>query len=146
MMKISVNASWQHGTPATRVRTAKHEFVIDEPTQSGGDGLAANPMEMLLGAVAGCFIGVGRMVAKERGMRLDHIKMHVEEDLDPAGMAGDNPSVRPGAQDVRLIVEVGTAAPREDVEAWLAETERRCPVADTIRSAVPVSVRLKGIS
>lgn len=140
MLTFKVESNWEAGKPGTRSRAGKHEIVIDEPVSAGGNDLGPNPMQYLLSSLGGCFIAMGRMVAGEMGLKIDHMRCRVEGDINPDGLAEKDPAVRPGLQEVRLAFDVKSAEPADKIAAWLKKVEKRCPVKDCLEHPVTVKV------
>lgn len=117
------------GAKSTRITTDSGEFVI------GRDG---SPLEYLLGSLAGCFNVVGHLVARERGLTVEKLSVDVEGDIDPRRYTGESTEPRAGFETIRLTVTVRTDADQDAVDAWVAEVEERCPVADNLLEGVPL--------
>ena len=143
MLTIRADTEWVGGRPGTTVRAGKHHVMMDEPQSTGGDDLGPNPMQFLLAGIGGCLIGMGRLVARERNLSISRIRCRVEGDVNPDGMTAADPAVRPGCQEIRLILEVDSEESNETLRDWLETVERRCPVRDTVANATPVTVRLR---
>lgn len=75
---------------ATRfVANARHfQLIVDEPEELGGTDQAANPVEFLLAAYAGCLNVMGHIVAKELDIDLRSLEIDIEGDLDPSKVFG----------------------------------------------------------
>ncbi len=127
------------GAVATRVRSGKHEFLIDEPAPLAGDDVAPSPVEIALGALIGCQVVVYRLYAQQLGLQLDDIRVTAEGDLDAARLLGKDPSVRPGFHAVRLQVEVSGPEALERYEELQRLVDANCPVADLFANPTPVS-------
>ena len=139
MNTMRIDANWDKSDSATHVRAGRHKFLIDD----AGSDKGPTAMHFMLSGMAGCLIGMGLMVAKEKGLDIGKIACRVEGDLDPAGYTGKDPSVRPGCQEIRMTVEVESSEPAEKIRDWLAVTEKRCPVRDCVANATPVKLTLK---
>jgi uncharacterized OsmC-like protein len=136
---FSVEATGEHPTRTT-VTTRGFEFVVDEPAALGGDDAGPNPVEYLLGALAGCLNVVGHLVADEMGFDLDGIEFRIEGDLDPAAFQGADTDARAGYQDVRVELVPETDADEATLDEWLSQVEARCPVSDNVGAATPMSL------
>ncbi|MEA1994438.1 MAG: hypothetical protein U9N35_08650 [Euryarchaeota archaeon] len=53
----------------------------------------------------------------------------------PSGKNG-----RAGYQEIDAVVQVETDVSKEELEKWIEEVEKRCPVADNISESTPLSV------
>ena len=122
--------------------TRGFSFNVDEPEQLGGTNTGPNPVEYVIGAYGGCLNVVGHMVAKEMGITLDSLGIHIEGDIDPSGFMGKNPDVRAGYKEVRVKLSVQSSASREQLEEWMNTMNKRCPVGDNLKNPTPVTYSL----
>ena len=63
---FSIDATGDSATKTT-VSARDFTFVVDEPPALGGDDAGPNPVEYLLGALAGCLNVVGHLVVVPSG-------------------------------------------------------------------------------
>lgn len=129
---------------ATRfVANARHfQLIVDEPEELGGTDQAANPVEFLLAAYAGCLNVMGHIVAKEIGIDLRSLEIDIEGDLDPSKVFG-KPSVnRPGYQEIRVKLTPDSDATPAQLEIWLETVESRCPVNDNLLNPTPLHIEV----
>jgi uncharacterized OsmC-like protein len=123
----------------TVVEAREFTFSVDEPTDLGGTNAGPNPVEYLLGALAGCLNVVGHTVAEEMGLEMRTIEVEIEGDLDPRKFLGQREEPRAGYQQVAVSLAVESPADDDQLETWLATVEERCPVSDNIANATPVA-------
>ncbi|WP_372592987.1 OsmC family protein [Actinotalea sp.] len=139
-LQFSVSGvSRSHSEIAMSVRG--FEFAIDEPAELGGTNAGPNPVEFVLSALAGCINVVVHLVAKERGVQIDGLRVTVSGALDPRRFMGDPSGPRPGFLSVELVAEVDSPASDEEIDEILAIAESRCPVADNLGATTPVLLR-----
>jgi uncharacterized OsmC-like protein len=138
------------GTLATEVRTRRHVLMADEPASFGGNGQAANPIEIALAGLASCQVITYRYWAARLGIAVDDVAVQAEGDFDLRGLFGlehlgppDGPDVRPGLSDVRLVVTLTGPEPPERYEQLRAAVDAHCPVLDLLANPTPVSTRLE---
>ncbi len=143
MITMHVNANWEKGKSAVNIRAGKHQVIVDEAANAGGEDLGPNPVEMLLSAMSGCFVVVGKMIAREMHLDIRGVKIAAEADFDPAGFLGKDPKVPVQMQQIRLKIEVDSPADRKDLEKWIENTEKRCPVVNTVVKGTLVKAGLK---
>ncbi|MDI3328372.1 MAG: OsmC family protein [Alicyclobacillaceae bacterium] len=129
---LSVNA--ESSGLKTEFRAGRHQFIIDEPPTLGGSDAGANPLEYVLGALAGCENVVANFVARELDFRLESIRFEIKGDLDLRGLMGE-PNVRTYFQRVIVRVWVKTPEPEERVKVLQETVDRRCPVFNLLRAA-----------
>jgi hypothetical protein len=64
--------------------------VTDSPPTLGGPNEAANPVELLLSALAGCAVFVCERAAQELGIDLQAVKVTAAGEFDPRGVCGED--------------------------------------------------------
>ena len=115
--------------------TKNHTIITDEPEESGGDELAANPVELLLGAEGACTISVLMMFAKRMKydlrnveINLIHKRVRVEE-LKESGIEIDNERgyVHKIEKNIKFIGNLD-----DDQLEELQRVSKRCPVHNMI--------------
>ncbi|NLJ24202.1 MAG: OsmC family protein [Firmicutes bacterium] len=142
-MKLKFAAKASSANPTKTVVTARNfQIIIDEPKDLGGTDDGANPVEYVLGALAGCLNVVGHVVAKEMNMPLNGLSIELEGDLDPAKFMGKSAKERAGYQEIRVKITPDTTADIETLGQWLAAIEERCPVSDNLQNPTPVKITL----
>ena len=110
-MKLKFAAKASSANPTKTVVTARNfQIIIDEPKDLGGTDDGANPVEYVLGALAGCLNVVGHVVAKEMNMPLNGLSIELEGDLDPAKFMGKSAKERAGYQEIRVKITPDTTA------------------------------------
>lgn len=124
----------------TVVEARDFTFSVDEPTELGGTNAGPNPVEYLLGALAGCLNVVGHTVAAEMDIEMRNIDVEIEGDLDPRKFMGQSEDPRAGYQQVSVSLAVETEAEDDQLETWLETVEERCPVSDNIANSTPLSL------
>lgn len=116
-------------------------MIIDEPQNMGGTDLGPSPIQVLLMSLAGCINVTGHELAKQRGMKLNGMKLQIDGTMNPCTFIGCSFEERAGFQTINLKVDADfeNATP-EEIDRWLAETESRCPVTDNIRESTKLNV------
>ena len=142
-MKVLVHGTSENPTKMN-ITSGKFSLVIDEPTSMGGTDAGPSPVQVLLMSLAGCLNVTGHEVAKQKGLRLNGMKVTIEGNLNPCAFLGCSFEERAGFQTVKVkIAPDFTDASKEEIEQWLHETESRCPVTDNVRAGTDLSVILK---
>lgn len=126
----------------TVVRARNFEMIIDEPQNLGGTDEGPNPVEYVLGALAGCLNVVGHLVAKEMGFSLRSLSFELDGDLDPAKFSGQETASRAGYQEIRVKMKPDCDATKEQLDTWAHTVETRCPVSDNLSNVTPVRVMI----
>ncbi len=118
-----------------QIITEKHTLITDEPENSGGEELAINPIELLLGAEGACTISVLTMFAKRmkydlQGVEISlvHKRIRVEEIKD-SGIEIDNERgyIHKIEKNIKFIGNLD-----EDQIEELQRVSQRCPVHNMI--------------
>jgi organic hydroperoxide reductase OsmC/OhrA len=60
----------------------QHHFVVDGPVQNGCPGEEVTPAELFLGGVAACGAELIQVIAREEGVRVDHVAVDVTGTVD----------------------------------------------------------------
>lgn len=130
---------------ATQLDVSAREFTfsVDEPAELGGKNTGPNPVEYLLGALAGCLNIVGHLVAAEMGFPIEELTINISGNLDPMGFLGKKSDVRPGFQEVRVQFNARTTADKQTLSQWLKAVQARCPVSDNIEFATPMQIAIE---
>ncbi|WP_110207261.1 OsmC family protein [Nocardioides daejeonensis] len=124
-------------------RTARYTLESDEPAALLGTDLAASPAEYVLQALAGCYAVTFAANAAARGIELSSLRFDLETDFDLQGFLNVDDSVRPGAQEVRVVVHAtSTNAERSALEELCTAVQQRSPIRDTLASPVRVTTTL----
>lgn len=139
--RTTVNEVYGAGEEHTREK----KFVIenDEPAFLLGTDKAANPVETLLAALAGCLTTTLVYFAAAEGIKLDRITSGFEGDLSVLGFLGIDPSKRMGCEEIRVTFDIKSTAPPEKIEELIRLAQQKSGVYDMLTNKTPVSVRLK---
>ena len=113
--------------------------VTDSPPTLGGPNEAANPVELLLSALAGCATFVCERAAQELGIPLTAVSVVAAGDFDPRGVCGEAFDPRFQAFRVQLTLE---GPDRAQQQLLLHAFQTRCPVYTTLSRAAPIEVTL----
>jgi len=140
--EVNITIHAQSETPSRmKVRAGKFEMIIDEPTNMGGSDLGPSPIQVLLMSLAGCLNVTGHEVARQRGMKLNGMKINIDGTMNPCTFIGCSYEERAGFQTVNVSVHADfDNATKEEVESWLKETEARYPVTDNIKESTKINV------
>ena len=140
-IKFSISASSQTNC-RTLVKTRTFSFIVDEPPVLGGTDEGPNPVEYVIGALAGCLNVVAHMVAKEMGINMRGIKIDIEGDLNPGKFSGASAEGRAGYHDIRVFLRPDCDADQDALAKWLKTVEERCPVSDNLANPTPVKITI----
>jgi uncharacterized OsmC-like protein len=136
---FTVEASTVNSTRVD-VCAGSHAFSIDEPVRMGGTDAGPNPVEYLLGALAGCLNVTGHLVAKEMGFTIESMDIRLEGNLDPLVFMGKKTGVRAGFKEIRVWIDMKSDASEEKLHQWAQAVELRCPVSDNLHNSTPLKI------
>jgi len=118
-------------------------FDTDHPEVFASEDHGATPVEMVLVGLAGWLTAGVASVAQNRGIQLNSVKATIEGGMDLAGILGIDADVRNGFDDVQVTFDVDANASREDIEALVAQSQKRSAVYDIITNPTNVTVKVK---
>ncbi len=102
------------------------------------DGMT--PVEAVLGGLAGCLTAGVAAVATNRGVQLRAVTATLEGEMDIQGILGIDPEVRTGFGGITVTYDIDADAPRADIEAIVAQAQKRSAVYDIITNPTNVVV------
>ena len=123
-------------------RKQAYTIESDHPEVFHAGDRAATPPEIVLAGLASCLTGGLAAVAQHRGIQLNAVKATVEGDVDVRGILGMDPEIRNGFSNIRVSFEIDADASREDIEALVAQSQKRSAVFDIITNPTNVQVSL----
>ena len=134
MAKMKMQVTGTSEGMKTLVKAGKHEIIVDEAEQMGGNNAGANPLQYLLTALAGCTNAVAHMVAKEMEFDLQDLSIKAVGEFDGRGFMGD-PNIRSHFETTVLDVDIKTTESEERVKELSETVAARCPVYSTFVAA-----------
>lgn len=139
-VNVTVHATSETAT-RMKLKSGKYQLIIDEPETLGGTSLGPSPIQVLLMALAGCLNVTGHEVAKQKGLKLNGMKIKIEGKMNPCTFIGCSYEERAGFQKVVVNVKPNFEnATQQQIDEWLKETEERCPVTDNIENATQIKI------
>ena len=118
-------------------------FDTDHPEVFAAEDNGATPVEYVLVGLAGCLTAGVASVAQNRNIQLNSVKATLEGSMDLQGILGMDSDVRNGFEDVKVVFDIDADASREDIEAIVAQSQKRSAVFDIITNPTNVSVEVK---
>ena len=113
-------------------------FENDEPQVLLGEDRAANPVEYLLHALAGCVTTTMVMHAAARGIEIESVESELEGDIDIRGFLGLSNQVPRGYSNIRVTMRVKSDADPQT----LAALAQYSPVFNTVSQPTPVEINI----
>jgi uncharacterized OsmC-like protein len=117
-------------------------FDADHPDVFASHDNGATPVELVLTALGACLTAGVAAVATNRGVQLRSVTASIEGDMDIQGILGIDRDVRNGFSDIRVRYEIDADAPRADIEAIVAQSQKRSAVFDVITNPTNVTVEV----
>src|SRR6202034_1802327 len=142
---------WQNGVHSTTTiqnyfglgeeQSHKTEAVFDadHPEVFAAEDNGITPIEYLLVGLASCLTAGVASVAQNRGIQLRSVEATVEGNHDIRGILGDA-DVRNGYSDIKVTFNIDADASREDIEALVAQSQKRSAVFDALTNPTNVTV------
>lgn len=118
-------------------------FDADHPEVFASEDRGATPAEIGLVALASCLTGGLAAVAQHREIQLRKVTATVEGDMNILGILGADPGVRNGYNEIRVSFDIDADASRDDIEALVAQAQKRSAVFDMISNPTDVTVAVK---
>jgi putative redox protein len=121
----------------TEVEAGPHRWVLDEPSDAGGNGEGPTPYDMLASALGGCTAMTLHFYAKREKLPLDGVDVTVTHDRQYAKDCAD--CVTHSGYIHRFRVEIRLhGALSEEQRQKLLSIASRCPVKRTLESEIKV--------
>ena len=152
----SANSDWVNGTH-TRAsvkgfrglgeeQSHRTEFTFDSdhPEVFASEDNGATPVEYVLVGLAGCLTAGVASVAQNRAIQLRRVSATIEGRMDIQGILGIDSDVRNGFDDVTVKFDIDADATPEEIEALVAQSQKRSAVFDIITNPTQVNVQVGG--
>ena len=122
-------------------RNTEYKMQYDYPNQFSGQGKGPTVCKACMGALGACLTQTIVGHATSRGIKIDSIDISVEGDLDMRGWTGISNDVRPGAQQLRVMMNIKSdTASKEQINELYEIGKRFSPAFDTITNGTSVVV------
>jgi uncharacterized OsmC-like protein len=118
-------------------------FDADHPELFASEDNGATPVEYVLVGLASCLTAGIAAVAQHRGIQLRSVKATLEGDMDVQGILGVDSDVRNGFGGINVTYEIDADADRDDIEALVAQSQKRSAVFDIVTNPTNVNVKVK---
>lgn len=148
------SCAWQNGTHSkATVRSffglgqeQQHKteavFDADHPEIFASEDKGITPIEYVLVGLASCLTAGIAAVAQNRGIQLRSVESTLEGKMDIRGILGIDSDVRNGYDDIKVTFKIDADASRKDIEALVAQSQKRSAVYDVITNPVNVTVHV----
>lgn len=117
-------------------------FSADHPEVFAAEDQGITPIEYLLVGLAGCLTAGVASVAQNRGIQLRSVEATVEGNHDIRGILGADSDVRNGFNDVKVTFNIDADASKEEIEALVAQSQKRSAVYDALTNPTDITVEV----
>ncbi len=143
---------WQNGTHsansvegffglgAEQNHRTKYSFDIDHPEIFASQDNGPTPVEYVLVGLAGCLTAGVAAVAQNREIQLNKVSATITGDMDVRGILGMDTDIRNGLSGITVTYDIDADASREDIEALVAQSQKRSAVYDVVTNPTEVRV------
>jgi uncharacterized OsmC-like protein len=115
-------------------------FETDHPECFASEDRAATPVELVLAALAGCLTAGVAAVAQNRQIQLRSVTSTLQGKMNILGILGGDPDVRNGFTAIDVHFDIDADASPEEIEALVAQSQKRSAVFDVITNPTNVTV------
>lgn len=118
-------------------------FDADHPEVFAAEDNGATPVEYVLVGLASCLTAGVASVAQNRNIQLNSVKASICGDMDLQGILGIDPDVRNGYQQIKVFFDIDADATPGEIEAVVAQSQKRSAVYDIITNPSFVEVEVR---
>ena len=109
------------GLGAEQQHRNTYEYDVDHPECFASEDNGATPVEVVLVSLASCLTAGVAAVAQYRDIQLRSVTATIEGQMNVLGILGADPDIRNGFEAVTVRFAIDADAPREDLEALIAQ-------------------------
>jgi len=134
------NVKGFYGLGQEQAHRTEFSFDTDHPEIFASEDKGATPVELVLTGLAGCLMAGVASVAQLRNIQLRSVTATVEGAMDIQGILGIDADVRNGFDDIKVKFDIDADATREEIEALVAQSQKRSAVFDIVTNPTNVQV------
>jgi len=131
-----------HGLGQEQKHKTEFSFEADHPEIFASEDLGATRVEIVLVGLASCLTAGVAAVAQNRGIQLRSVEAKLEGAMDIQGILGIDSDVRNGFDDIKVTFKIDADASKKDIEALVAQSQKRSAVYDCITNPTNVTVEV----
>ena len=152
--KWRASCEWKNGTHShstvegffglgeEQVRKKTFNFDSDHPEVFASEDIGATPVEYVLVGLASCLTAGIAAVAQNREIQLNSVTATLEGGMDLQGILGIDDEVRNGFDGIKVTYKIDADADKEDIEALVAQSQKRSAVYDIVTNPTNVTVEV----
>lgn len=145
---------WMNGTHSNSVvqgffglgeeqqHKTEFSFDADHPELFASEDNGATPVEYVLVGLASCLTAGVAAVAQHRDIQLRSVSAILEGGMDVQGILGIDSDVRNGFDGITVKYTIDADASKEDIEALVAQSQKRSAVFDIVTNPTNVTVEV----
>ena len=145
---------WMNGTHSNSVvqgffglgeeqqHKTEFSFDADHPELFASEDNGATPVEYVLVGLASCLTAGVAAVAQHREIQLRSVTATLEGGMDVQGILGIDSDVRTGFDGIKVKYTIDADASQEDLEALVAQSQKRSAVFDIVTNPTNVTVEV----
>ena len=146
------SVTWENGTHSRSEVESFYGFAdeqahhttftldADHPLQFASEDKGPTPVEYVLVGLGSCLTAGVAAVAQQRQIQLRSVTATLSADMDLHGILGADPDVRNGFSGVKVDYQIDADATPEEVQAIVAQSQKRSAVFDIVTNPTDVSV------
>jgi uncharacterized OsmC-like protein len=136
------NVQGFHGLGQEQKHKTTFTFDADHPEVFASEDKGATPVELVLVGLASCLTEGVAAVAQNRNIQLRSVEAKLEGKMDIQGILGIDKDVRNGFDDITVTFDIDADAPKKDIEALVAQSQKRSAVFDIVTNPTNVKVKV----
>ena len=129
-----------YGLGEEQAHKRRFSFDADHPEIFAAQDKGATPVEYVLVGLASCLTAGVASVAQHRNIQLHSVRATIEGDMDIQGILGIDSDVRNGYTGIRVHFDIDADGTPEELEAVVAQSQKRSAVFDIIANPTRISV------
>ena len=131
-----------HGLGEEQKHKTEFAFETDHPEVFASEDNGATPVELVLVGLASCLTAGVAAVAQNRGIQLRSVEAKLEGKMNLYGILGIDSDVRNGYDDIKVTFKIDADASKKDIEALVAQSQKRSAVYDIVANPTNVTVEV----
>jgi len=117
-------------------------YDADHPLQFASQDKGVTPVEYVLVGLGSCLTAGIAAVAQQRSIQLRSVRATLAAEMDLHGILGADPDVRNGFSGVTVSYQIDADATAEEIQALVAQSQKRSAVYDIITNPTSVTVNV----
>ena len=131
-----------YGLGQEQSHKTEFNFEADHPEIFASEDKGATPVELVLAGLASCLTAGVAAVAQHRKIQLRSVTATLEGGMDLQGILGIDEDVRNGFDGIKVTYKIDADATKEQIEALVAQSQKRSAVFDIITNPTNVTVQV----